>query len=170
MIGFMHGRTIVALALPLALLATSLASGQELVFPITDKISGLAGIWTRDPSRGAGGICGVSEADTLRFELRPDAIWVTGRSSLRIPLTGTGTSHEGLVVASTDAGWLTITMTTPRNGGFANVMQEVYILNRDRSELTLWRTLNVRMPDGSSGKIDCGNRAAVIYRRQAEPF
>jgi hypothetical protein len=153
----------------LALLATSPASGQQLAFPITDKITGLAGVWTRDPSRGTGGICGVSEADTLSFELQPDAIRVTGRSSWRIPLTGTATGHDGLAVASTDAGWLKLTMTRLRNGGFANVMQEVHILSRDRAELTLWRTLNVRMPDGSSGKIDCGNRAAVVYRRQTNP-
>lgn len=148
------------------MLVTPLASGQQLAFPITDKITGLAGTWTRDPSRGTGGICGVSEANTLSFELQPDAISVTGRSSWRIPLTGTATRSDGLAVASTDAGWLTLTMTTPR-GDFANVMQEVYILNRERSELTLWRTLNVRRPDGSSGKIDCGNRAAVVYRRAA---
>jgi hypothetical protein len=62
---------------------------------------------------------------------------------------------------------LKVTMTTPRNGDYANVMQAIYILSRDRTELTLWRTLSVRMPDGASGKIDCGNRSAVVYRRQA---
>ena len=92
-------------------LAIPLASGQQFTFAIADKITGLGGTWTRDPSRGAGGICGISEADTRSFELQ----------------------------------------------------------RHDRSELTLWRTLNVRMPDGSSGKIDCGNRAAVVYRRQANP-
>ena len=91
-----------------------------------------------------------------------------GKVPLAIPLTGAATSDDGLAVATTDAGWLKLTLTTPRNGGFANVMQEIYILNRDHSEITLWRTLNVRMPDGSSGKIDCGNRAAVVYRRQAQ--
>ena len=151
----------------LLILATSLASGQELAFPITDKITGLAGAWTRDTSRGAGGICGVSEPDVVRFELRPESIVVQTRSTRTIPLTGTATTADGLASASTDAGWLKVTLTTPRNGGYANVMQEVYILNRDRTELTLWRTLNVKMPDGSSGKIDCGNRTAVVYRRQA---
>jgi hypothetical protein len=91
----------------LTLTGLSGAEAQQPVLSITDKISGLAGMWARDASRGTGGICGVSE--------------------------------------------------------------EVYVLNRDRSELTLWRTLNVRMPDDTSGKIDCGNRAAVVYRRQAAP-
>jgi len=153
----MRERAIGAVVVLVASLAT-IVSGQQLAFPITDKISGLVGTWTRDPSRGTGGICGVSEPSTLRFDLQ-------GR---QIPLTGTATTSDGLVVASTDAGWLKVTMTTPRNGGFANVMQEVYILNRDRSELTLWRTLNVRMPDGGSGKIDCGNRSAVVYQREAQ--
>ncbi len=165
----MRARTVGGVTVLLVFLATSLASGQQLAFPITDKITGLVGTWTRDASRGTGRICGVSEADTLSFELQPDAISVTGRSRWRIALTGSATSDDGLAVASTDAGWLKLTMTMPRNGGFANVMQEVYILNGDRSELTLWRTLNVRMPDGSPGKIDCGNRTAVVYRRQAKP-
>ncbi len=163
----MRERAIGAVVVLVALLA-AVVSGQQLAFPITDKISGLVGTWTRDPSRGTGGICGVSEPSTLRFDLQPDYISVAGRIGRQIPLTGTATTSDGLVVASTDAGWLKVTMTTPRNGGFANVMQEVYILNRDRSELTLWRTLNVRMPDGGSGKIDCGNRSAVVYQREVQ--
>jgi hypothetical protein len=150
-----------------AMLATFPASGWQLAFPVTDKITGLAGTWTRDTSRGSGGICGVSEPDVLRFELRPESIVVQTRMTRTIPLTGTATTDDGLASVSTDAGWLKVTITTPRNGGYANVMQEVYILNRDRTELTLWRTLNVQMPDGGSGKIDCGNRSAVVYRRQA---
>ena len=163
----MRVRICTGLAMSLVLLASSIALGQELAFPITDKITSLAGVWTRDASRGAGGICGVSEPDAISFELRPDSIVVQTRTTRTIPLTGTATTADGLASASTDAGWLKVTMTTPRNGGYANVMQEVYILNRDRTELTLWRTLNVQMPDGSSGKIDCGNRTAVVYRRQA---
>jgi hypothetical protein len=89
----------------------------------------------------------------------------SSRTNGRIPLDGSsvsvGVNRTG--VATTDAGWLKITTTQARSGGFANVMQEVYILNRDRSQMTLWRTLNTVLPDGSSGKIDCGNRAAVIY-------
>jgi hypothetical protein len=68
--------------------------------------------------------------------------------------------------ASTDAGWFAVTMKRQRNGGFVNMMREVYILNQDRSELTVWRTLNVTMPDGLQGKIDCGNHHAIVYARQ----
>ena len=88
----------------------------------------------------------------------------------RVPLDGSSVSLPGTfrtVVAATDAGWLKLTMTQPRNGGFVNVMREVYILNRDRSELTLWRTLNVVRPDGLPDKIDCGNHAAIVYMRQS---
>jgi hypothetical protein len=56
-------------------------------------------------------------------------------------------------------------MTRERNG-FANVMREVYILNANRDELTIWRTLNVRQPDGLPGKIDCGNHHAIVYLRK----
>src|SRR5215207_7501477 len=56
--------------------------------------------------------------------------------------------------ASTDAGWLAVTTTRERNGGFANVMREVYILSKNGDELTVWRTLNVRRPDGLPDKID----------------
>jgi len=153
----------------LTLAGPSGTGAQQPVFPITDKISGLAGAWTREASRGTGGICGVSEVETVSFEVQPESITVAGRIRARVPLLGAATSDDGLVTATTDAGWLKLTMTMPRTGGYANVMQEVYILNRDRSELTLWRTLNVRMPDGTSGKIDCGNRAAVVYRRQTAP-
>ena len=163
----MRQRIRTGIATSLVLLVASVASGQQLAFPITDKITSLAGIWTRDPSRGSGGICGVSEPDVISFDLRPNSIMVQTRSTWTIPLTGTATTANGLTTASTDAGWLKVTITTPRNGGFANVMQEVYVLNRDRTELTLWRTLNVQLPDGGSGKIDCGNRSAVVYRRQA---
>ena len=154
--------------LPLVLLTASL-SAQQLAFPLTDKITGLAGTWTIDPSHGAGGICGVPEAPTLSFELLPDSISITGRSHWQVPLTGAATSDDGLAVLSTDADWLKLTTTKPRGNGFANIMQEVYILNAARSELTLWRTLNVRLPDGGSGKIDCGNRTATVYRRQVKP-
>ena len=55
-------------------------------------------------------------------------------------------------------------MPTPRNAGYANAMREVYILNRDRTGLA---HAELQMPDGGSGKIDCRNRSAVVYRRQA---
>ena len=39
----MRGRTAGGVTVLLAFLAVSLASGQQLAFPITDKITGLAG-------------------------------------------------------------------------------------------------------------------------------
>jgi len=145
----------------------------QIPAPLSDKVMDLAGEWTRDPSRGAGGICGVPADDTIAFDLtaQPQSLSIRSRRvDGRVPLDGSSLSLLGTfrtVVAATDAGWLKLTMTQPRNGGYANVMQDVYILNRDRSELTLWRTLNTVLPDGSSGKIDCGNHVAIIYKRQS---
>ena len=152
------------------MLANAHASAQT---PVTwsDKVYGLSGEWKRDPSRGTGGICGVREDDIVAFDIigQPPTMAIrASRISGSVPLDGSSVSVSGqTVVATTDAGWLKLTMTRPRpGGGYSNVMQEVYILNRDRSEMTLWRTLNTVLPDGSSGKIDCGNRAAVVYVRQ----
>jgi hypothetical protein len=142
---------------------------QTPVVP-SDKVTDLAGEWKRDPSRGTGQICGVLEYDTLAFEIvrQPPSVSIRdSRVSGRVPLDGSPVSLSGqTVVATTDAGWLKLTITKPRDRGYANVMQEVYLLNRNRSELTLWRTLNTVLPDGSSGKIDCGNRSAAVYVRQ----
>jgi hypothetical protein len=49
-------------------------------------------------------------------------------------------------------------------GGGASVMREVYIALK--GELTIWRTLNVELPDGTQGKIDCGNHTAIVYKRK----
>src|SRR5688572_7418229 len=68
--------------------------------------------------------------------------------------------------ATTDAGWLAITTIQQRNVGVADVMREVYILNKNGDELTVWRTLNVRRPGGLPDKIDCGNHHAIVYSRK----
>jgi hypothetical protein len=153
----------------MAVLASVIVSAQT--FTMSEKVTALSGEWKRDPSRGTGSICGVREDDIVAFDIlgrSPSMAIRTNRISGSVPLDGTSVSLFGqTVVATTDAGWLKLTMTRPRSGGgYANVMQEVYILNRDRNEMTLWRTLNTVLPDGSSGKIDCGNRAAVVYVRQ----
>ena len=160
--------TLASASLVLALLMSADLHGQ-VPLPLTDKISDLRGNWKLDPSRRMGGICGVGEEDNLSFTitLRPQVILRTSRFTVEIPLDGSETDAGGrILVASTDAGWLKLTLTMRRDGGFANVFQDVFILNRARTELTLWRTLNVRMPDGSSGKIDCGNRVALVFVRQ----
>ncbi len=42
-------------------------------------------------------------------------------------------------------------------------MRETYIVLR--GSLTIWRTLNGVFPDGTEGKIDCGNHHAMVYSR-----
>jgi len=74
-------RILVAITLFASMLATGVAWGQQFAFPLTDKITGLAGTWTRDTSRGAGGVCGVSEPDAVSFELRGESIIVRTRSA-----------------------------------------------------------------------------------------
>ena len=59
-----------------------------------------------------------------------------------------------------------MTVTRPRTGASTLMMREVYILNKNRDELTVWRTLNGIFPDGSQGKIDCGNHHAIVYSRK----
>ena len=165
-----HRLKSIVLVSALMMLAGAAVSAQTPA-TVSDKVTGLAGEWKRDPTRGTGAICGVRDDDTIAFEIigQPPSMAVrSSRISGSVPLDGSTVSLFGqTVVASTDAGWLKLTMTRPRNGGYANVMQEVYILNRNHNELTLWRTLNTVLPDGSSGKIDCGNRAAVVYVRQS---
>jgi len=149
---------IVALVVSAHLLA-------QVPVPFTDKILDLRGEWTRDPTRRLGGICGVSDPDRLTFDIAADPAGIVFQGT-HVPLDGTAAGAGRTVAASIDAGWLKLTFTQPRNGGYANVTQEVYILNRDRTEVTMWRTLNTLLPDGSSGKIDCGNHVALVFLRQ----
>jgi hypothetical protein len=146
----------------------------------TDKISRLDGTWLLEPEKGWGGICGVPVSDELRLTISPAEVSIRTKSVSRgvqsqtvmplgvVKLDGSdSTLSDGrTATASTDAGWLAITMTRERGGGAANVMREVYVLNRNREELTVWRTLNVRLPDGLQGKIDCGNHHAIVYSRR----
>jgi len=162
-------RLSIAFVCALTMLGDAVVRAQIPV-PLSDNVSDLAGEWKRDPRRGTGGICGVVEDETITFAFtEPRSVSIRSRYFTgNVPLDGSSASIGSgrTIVASTDAGWLKLSITTARDGGFANVMQEVFILNRDRRELTLWRTLNTVLPDGSSGKIDCGNRAASIYLRQ----
>jgi hypothetical protein len=166
----------------IACLAAVVAASPRLAaqqIALTDKITRLDGTWTRAPEKGWGGICGVPASNGMSLSVSPAEISIQadtfsqGVSSQRlmpigvVKLDGTETtlSDGRTATASTDAGWLAITMTRERNG-FANVMREVYILNGNRDELTVWRTLNVRRPDGLPDKIDCGNHHAIVYSRK----
>ena len=148
--------------------------------PLTDKIARLDGTWGRVPEKGWGGICGVPASNGMKLRVSPAEISIhadrfsQGVSSQtlmpigEVKLDGSQTVlfTGRTATASTDAGWLAITTIQQRNVGVANVMREVYILNKNGDELTVWRTLNVTRPDGSQGKIDCGNHHAIVYSRR----
>jgi hypothetical protein len=44
------------------------------------------------------------------------------------------------------------------------VVDAIYIVQG--GDLTIWRTLNVEFDDGRDGKIDCGNRHAIVDTRE----
>jgi hypothetical protein len=153
-------------------------SAQQI--PLTDKITRLDGTWARVPEKGWGGICGVPASNGMRLSVSAEEIsihadtfsqGVSSQTLMRIGEVKLDGSQTVLftgrtATASTDAGWLAITTIQQRPGGFANVMREVYILNKNGDELTVWRTLNVRRPDGLPDKIDCGNHHAIVYSRK----
>ena len=132
--------------------------------PLTDKLTSLNGSWVRDPARGAGGICGVPVADTITFDIAATPADANGVVFLGLVKLDRSDRLFGEMRTSTDAGWLTITTRVARTGGFTNVNRETYIVRRDA--LTVWRVLNVELPDGGEGKIDCGNRHAIVYTRK----
>src|SRR4051794_7526691 len=151
---------ILAITLVAVMVASSSGLAAQQIVP-TDKITRLDGTWLLEPDKGWGGICGVPVSDELRLSVSPEEITIQAKffsqgipSPTPIPLavvkldgSVTTLSDGRTATASTDAGWLAVTMTRERGGGLANVMREVYILNGNRGELTVWRTLNVTMPD-----------------------
>ena len=150
----------------LAVAARPLLAAQQTPFPLTDKLKNLAGTWIRDPTRGAGGICGVTPIEVITVTVSASEVTIdTGAGKGTIKLDGSQTTiPDGrTATAALDAGWLAVTMRRSRQGA-TNVMREVYIpLN---GVLTIWRTLNVVFDDGREGKIDCGNHAASVYTRK----
>ena len=169
--------TSIGVSIVTLLLATPVGAQQ---IPLTDKITRLEGTWGRAPDKGWGGICGVPASDGMMLRVSPTEIAIRadtlsrGVSSqtllpigvVRLDTSETVLSDGRTATASTDAGWLAVTMTRHRNAGFANVMREVYILNERGDELTVWRTLNVTRPNGSPNKIDCGNHHAIVYSKK----
>jgi hypothetical protein len=166
-------KRIFRIALVVAGVAAAASAFAQSPFPLTDKLTNLEGTWVRDPARGTGGICGVNPADSITIKVSTTEIafnasataGATATSGV-VKLDGAGTVlRDGRTAAAAlDAGWLAVTIRRPRNGGFTNVMREVYIPLK--GELTLWRTLNVELPDGGQGKIDCGNHHAIVYTRK----
>jgi hypothetical protein len=104
-------------------------------------------------------------SDVVRFEVSSVEVDIeTASWTGTIALDGSETrlSDGRTSSASLDAGWLMVTMRRER-GDNANVMREAYVVLGD--DLTIWRTLNVERADGTQGKIDCGNRTAIVYTR-----
>ena len=162
-----------ALVMAGTVLAAPSPSAQRAPFPLTDKLTNLEGAWVRDSTRGAGGICGVNPSDAVTFKVSPTEIAIgagttQGATATQgvVKLDGTETVlYNGRTATATlDAGWLAVTIRRARGAGFTNVMREVYIPLK--GELTIWRTLNVDLPDGTQGKIDCGNHHAIVYTRK----
>jgi hypothetical protein len=171
-------RRLVVLTTVAVIAASARLAAQQI--PLTDKITRLEGTWVRAREKGWGGICGVPASNGMRLTVSPAEIsiqadrffqGVSSQTLMPIGVVKLDRSQTALMdgrtaIASTDAGWLAVTTTRERNGGFANVMREVYILNQNGDELTVWRTLNVRRPDGQPDKIDCGNHHAIVYSRK----
>ena len=169
----MRRTTLSALVMAGMVLAAPPLSAQRAAFPLTDKLTNLEGAWVRDPTRGAGGICGVNPSDAVTFKVSPTEIAIGAESTQSatatqgvVKLDGSETVlYDGRTATATlDAGWLAVTMRRARGGGLTNVMREVYIPLK--GELTIWRKLNVDLPDGTQGKIDCGNHQAIVYKRK----
>jgi hypothetical protein len=150
----------------------STLSAQHAPFPLTDRLTGLEGTWVRDPARGAGGICGVNPPPVITIKVSANEITfdtgtlvgATGTNGMvRLDGSQTTLADGRSATAALDAGWLAVTMRRERGDG-ANVMREVCIALK--GELTIWRTLNVELPDGTQGKIDCGNHHAIVYKKK----
>jgi hypothetical protein len=156
---------IAVAALMLAVTPARTVVTQEIA--LTTKLTGLQGTWARDATRGTGGICGVPVADTIALKVSPTEVAVETdhlRGVFKLDGTETELSDGRTAAAALDAGWLAITMKRRRGDYATNVMQEVYIVLGN--DLTIWRVLNTVFADGTPGKIDCGNRHAIVYTRQ----
>ena len=173
-------RSLFAVAVATAMVAAASLRLAAQQIPLTDKITRLAGTWVRVPEKGWGGICGVPASNGMKLSVSATEVSIEadtfsqGVSSQTLMPIGEVTLDGSRTVlftgrtatASTDAGWLAITTIQQRNVDVANVMREVYILNKNGDELTVWRTLNVSRPGGVDGKIDCGNHHAIVYARK----
>jgi hypothetical protein len=154
--------------------STAATFAAQSPVPLTDKLTNLEGTWIRDRARGTGGICGVNPADRITIKVSATEVMLGASPTagatatvgiVRLDGAETFLADGRTAKAALDAGWLAVTNRRPRNGGFTNVMREVYIPLR--GELTVWRTLNVERPDGGPDKIDCGNHHAIVYTRES---
>jgi hypothetical protein len=162
----MRARTFVAATFVVTMLLA--LEAQRAPIPLTPKLSDLEGAWRLDPTRGAGGLCGVGPAPQVSLKVSPTEIEINSsfvHGVVKLDGSETRLFDGRTASATTDAGWLAVTMRRIRPGAAAtNVMRDVYIVQG--RDLTIWRTLNVEFEDGRDGKIDCGNRHAIVYTRE----
>jgi hypothetical protein len=111
---------------------------------------------------------GVGPAPQVSMKVSPTEVEINSSFVHGVVTLDGGTTQlcDGRTAsAATDAGWLAVTMHRTRPGAAAtNVMRDVYLVQG--RDLTIWRTLNVQFDDGRDGKIDCGNRHAIVYTRE----
>lgn len=168
----MKAVSILALAI-LAWCQPTLA--QEASIPLTRNITSLDGVWVHDPAKGVPGVCGNTIDPTIRFSVSAQGVTIESRRLAGLfrldgsPTTMTGLGNfNGVARASLDAGWLAITTRRVRaagaSAGSTNVLLDVFTVNGN--ELTVWRTFNLELPDGSLSQNVCGNRQALVYQRQ----
>ena len=140
---------------------------------LTDKITGLDGVWIYDPAKGVRGSCSLADQGPddriIRIGVSPQGVNVESeRLKKLLPLDGSPVTVRDKTVASAarDAGWLAVTIrvVAPMDRGATNVHRDVYIVSDD--ELTIWRNFTIEWPDGSLSSTVCSYRAALVYRRQ----
>ena len=157
-----------SVAIALILTMQLALEAQRAPIPLTSKLTNLEGGWRVDETRGAGGICGVGPAPQVSIKVSPTEIEIDSsfvHGVVKLDGSETWLFDGRTASATTDAGWLAVTMRRIRPGAAAtNVMRDVYIVQG--RDLTIWRTLNVAFDDGRDGKIDCGNRHAIVYVRE----
>jgi hypothetical protein len=150
----------------LAVFAATLPLRAQSI-PLTERIARLDGFWRRDFTKGIENTCGGLVDPSILIRVSASEVSISsGQLSGVVKLDGgTTTLFDGRAAsASLDAGWLAVSMRRQRREDRTNVTRDVYIVRDD--ELTVWRSFHVELSDGTQGKIDCGNRQAIVYQRQ----
>jgi len=138
---------------------------------LTGRIKALDGQWKRDASRGIE-TCGATIDESIRVHVSPSEVRIESSQQIS-PLSavvrldgGVSTPSNGrTATASLDGGWLLVTVRRQLPTQ-ANVWRHAYVLGAGGDELIVWSSLNVEYPDGTLGHIGCGNRRAIVYRRE----
>lgn len=143
---------------------------------LTPNITTLEGLWLYDATKGLPGSCGNTIDQTIRFATSAQGVTIESRPTAGLmrydgsPTTMTGLGNfNGVARAALDAGWLAITTRHPHVGANAGtrILQDVFIVRSD--EMTVWRTFNLELLNGTLSQNVCGNRQALVYQRQRQP-